>query len=123
MTNRRSFFKRLALAATAVTVSAKADAPIAPPPPAPSVRSRKAYTTLIVGHEPKIVNHMLNSPLVCAMAGDSQGKARPAVVDPFGPNSCKVTVPKPPSRGFSFFSWRSKKTPEPIYSLVVYVPM
>lgn len=115
MTNRRSFFKRLGLAAS-IVITSNAETP-APPPPIPKVKTKAAYVSTIAGHEPRVINHSLNSLLVCAMAGDRSGKARPAEVEALGLNSCKVTVPKP-QRGF--FSWRKKE--DPLYSLIVYVP-
>lgn len=118
MTGRRSFFKKLGLAATAVAVSAKAETVEQPVPPTPQVKTRQAYVTRIAGHDPVVINHQLNSLLICAVVGDKDGKSRPAVVEALSMVSCKVTVPKPSQ---SFFSWR-KKEQKPVYSLVVYVP-
>ena len=124
MTDRRSFFKKLGLAATAIAATGRVEATPSPPPPVPKVKSSRAHVALVVGYEPKVIKHYLGSGLVCAMAGGTDGVARLAVVEPIDRNSCTVTVPKPQSKHspFSFFGWRKKQRPSPVYSLIVYVP-
>lgn len=115
--NRRSFLSVLGLSTVGATVGAPT-LKETPPPKAPQVKSNCAYVTTVVGHDWHEITHCLNKPLICAVAGDRQGRVIRAELEPLSLSACRLRVPAPTR----VFSWLRRKTDQS-YSVVVYVPL
>ncbi len=75
---------------------------------------------MIAGYDWQMVNHGLDSLLVCADAGDMKQKRIRCEIEPSGLNQCRIRVPRPRR---SFMSWLTSKPSSQLYRLIVYVPV